>query len=357
MIRTTGTATTGTATTGTATTGTATTAAARPGRRRRTVLAGALAAASLVLAGCGLNSASSFTPAADPGSIEPISSAEGVGISVGSKNFTEQLVLGKIAVIALRTAGFDVTDRTNIPGSQPAREAQLQGEVDMEWEYNGTAWIAYMGNAKPIVGDQAQYEAVRKADLENGLTWLPPAPMNDTYAFAYRAGAADELGNITDLSGLKDLPVDQRTLCVESEFASRPDGLPGMLEAYGLKLGDPDGIPRGNVKVLDTGAVYSATAEGRLCNFGEVFTTDGRIIALDLTVLEDPEKFFPSYNVSPVVRTETLEAHPEIKDVFDQISPELTNDVMLDLNAKVDVDGQDPADVAYDWMVSEGFVS
>ena len=334
-----------------------TTGAARPGRRRRTVLAGALAAGALVLSGCGLAGASSFTPAAGPGSIEEIPSAQGVPIAMGSKNFTEQLVLGKIGVIALRAAGFDVRDRTNIPGSVPTRQAQLKGEVDVEWEYNGTAWIAYMGNAKPVVGDRAQYEAVRDADAKNGLTWLPPAPMNDTYAFAYRSSAADELGGITDLSQLVDLPVEQRTLCVESEFASRPDGLPGMLKAYGLTLGDPQGIPRDNVKVLDTGAVYTATASGRLCNFGEVFTTDGRIKALDLAVLGDSKKFFPSYNVSPVVRTEVLEAHPELEDLFAQISPRLTNDVMLDLNAKVDVDGQDPAEVAYEWMKSEGFVS
>lgn len=335
---------------------TTTTRSPRAGRRR-TVLAGALATAALVLSGCGLSGASSFTPAAGPGSIKPLKDAQGVAVSMGSKNFTEQLVLGKIGVIALRAAGFDVRDRTNIPGSQPARQALLKGEVDVEWEYTGTAWIAFMGNAKPVVGDEEQYRAVRKADLPNGLTWLPPAPMNDTYAFAYRAGAADELGGITDLAGLKDLPVEQRTLCVESEFASRPDGLPGMLKAYGLELGDPNGIPRDNVRVLDTGAVYTATASGKLCNFGEVFTTDGRIKALDLVSLGDSEKFFPSYNVAPVIRTETLEAHPELKAVFDQISPKLTNDVMLDLNAKVDVDGLDPADVAHDWMKSEGFVS
>lgn len=334
-----------------------TTRTARAGRRRRTVLAGALATAALVLSGCGLSGASSFTPAAGPGSIKPFKDAEGVPIAMGSKNFTEQLVLGKIGVIALRAAGFDVRDRTNIPGSQPAREAQLKGEVDVEWEYTGTAWIAFMGNAKPIVGDEKQYRAVRKADLPNGLTWLTPAPMNDTYAFAYRAGAASQLGGIKDLSQLKDLPVDQRTLCVESEFASRPDGLPGMLKTYGLELGSPDGIPRENIKTLDTGAVYTATASGKLCNFGEVFTTDGRIKALDLVSLGDSKKFFPSYNVAPVIRTETLEAHPELKKVFDQIAPKLTNDVMLDLNAKVDVDGLDPADVAYGWMKKEGFVS
>jgi osmoprotectant transport system substrate-binding protein len=115
-------------------------------------------------------------------------------------------------------------------------------------------------------------------------------------------------------------------------------------------------VPRDNVNILDTGAVYTATDNG-LCNFGEVFTTDGRIPALDLTVLEDDRAFFPAYNVAPVVLTETLEQHPGIAEVFAQITPLLTDDVLQQLNARVDVDGEDPADVALDWLVSEGLVA
>ncbi len=325
-------------------------------RARRTALAGALAAASLALSGCGLGGVSSFTPAAEPGSITEIPAAEGESVSVGSKNFTEQLILGKVAVIALETAGYTVLDRTNIPGSVPARQAIVTGETDFQWEYTGTAWIAYLGNETPIVGDEAQYQAVKEADVENEITWLEPAPMNNTYAFAVREEALDDLGGITDLSQLADLPVEDRTFCVESEFASRTDGFPGMLEAYGLTLGDPDGVPRDNVRTLDTGAVYTATDAGELCNFGEVFTTDGRILALDLALLEDPERFFPSYNVAPVFDTPALEANPEMAGIMEQITPRITNEVMLELNARVDVDGEDPADVAYDWMQSEGLV-
>ncbi|SDY18650.1 Substrate binding domain of ABC-type glycine betaine transport system [Modestobacter sp. DSM 44400] len=143
---------------------------------------------------------------------------------------------------------------------------------------------------------------------------------------------------------------------MESEFASRNDGFVPMLDAYGLKLGDPQGVPRDNVRTLDTGAVYEATDQGA-CNFGEVFTTDGRIESLDLTVLEDDRDFFPAYNVAPVVYTQTLEEHPEIAGIFNQITPLITDDVMRDLNARVDVEGEQPADVAYDWMRSEGLVS
>lgn len=324
--------------------------------RSRAALAAMALAGTLAVSGCGLKAASQYTPPSAPGSIEPLDSADGAEIVVGAKNFTEQLILGKIAVIALDVAGFEVVDRTNIPGSVPARQGLVTGEIDMEWEYTGTAWLSYLGETETIPEPREQYEAVREADAANGLTWLSPAEANNTYAFAVRTEALPELGEISTLSGIAELPVEQRTLCVESEFASRNDGLVPLLEAYGIPLGDPQGVPRDNIRTLDTGAVYTATDDG-LCNFGEVFTTDGRILALDLTVLEDDRDFFPAYNISAVVLTETLEEHPGIADVFGQISPLLTDEVLQQLNARVDVDGEEPADVALDWMVEEGLVT
>lgn len=315
----------------------------------------ALLTAPLLLAGCGLQAANQYTPAASPGTIQPVDGARGVELVVGSKNFTEQLILGKIAVIALQTAGFDVLDRTNIPGSVPVRTGATSGEIDMNWEYTGTAWLTYLSEPEGIPDRTEQYEAVREADLANDLTWLPPAEMNNTYAFAIRSEAAQQLG-VTTLSDIAALPVEERTFCVEAEFASRNDGFVPMLETYELPLGSPDGVPRDNVSTLDTGAVYTATDQGA-CNFGEVFTTDGRIESLDLTVLEDDRQFFPAYNVAPVLYTPTLEAHPELADVFAEITPLITDDVMIELNRRVDVDGEEPVDVALDWMRSEGLVS
>jgi osmoprotectant transport system substrate-binding protein len=325
-------------------------------RLRRAASAAVAVVTAVALGGCGLKAASQYTPPSAPGSIEELDSADGAEIVVGGKNFTEQLILGKIAVLALQVAGFEVVDRTNIPGSVPARQGMINGEIDMEWEYTGTAWLSYLGEAEAIPDPREQYEAVREADAANGLTWLPPAEANNTYAFAVRSEALPELGNVSTLSGLAELPVEQRTLCVESEFASRNDGLGPMLETYGIPLGDPQGVPRDNIRTLDTGAVYEATGDGT-CNFGEVFATDGRILALDLTVLEDDLGFFPAYNISPVVLTETLDRHPQLAEVFGQITPLLTDEVLQELNARVDVDGEEPADVALDWMVSEGLVT
>ena len=318
--------------------------------------AGVLALTCALLAGCGLQSANSFTPAASPGLITPIDGVAGDPIVVGAKNFTEQLILGKMAVIALQVAGFEVVDRTNIPGSVAARTGMTNGEIDMEWEYTGTAWLTYLGQSAAIPDSEEQYEAVRDADAPNGLTWLPPAPMNNTYAFAIRSESAAELGGITSLSQIAELPVEQRTFCVEAEFASRNDGLEPMLAAYGIPLGDPQGVPRENIRTLDTGAVYTALDSGS-CNFGEVFTTDGRIAALGLTALDDDRGYFPAYNVSAVLLTSTLDEHPELADLFGEISPLLTDEVLIELNRRVDVDGEEPGDVALDWMVSEGLVS
>ncbi|WP_420369121.1 glycine betaine ABC transporter substrate-binding protein [Curtobacterium sp. L1-20] len=334
--------------------------ASRPSTRRRIATVTALAGASaLVLTGCGLQPATSFVPAAGPGSIQRIDDLpDDAAITVTSKNFTEQLVLGKIAVLAAKAAGFDVTDETNVPGSVAVRELMTSHAADFTYEYTGTAWLTFMGHAQGIPDKTEQWQAVKKEDAGNGLTWLEPAPMNNTYAFAVRDEAVSELGDVKTLSDITKLPVDQRTFCVESEFNSRADGFKPMLEKYGLELGGSgsNGIPRGNVSILDTGTVYTATDRGK-CNFGEVFTTDGRIKSLGLTVLEDDKGFFPAYNVAPVLDSATLEEYPQLKGVYDQISPKLTDAVLQELNRQVDVEGREPADVAFEWMVKEGFIT
>ncbi|MCX7521428.1 glycine betaine ABC transporter substrate-binding protein [Microbacterium sp. STN6] len=324
---------------------------------RRAALIGAALVCVLPLAGCGLEPATAFVPAAQPGTIKPSADLpDGASITVTGKNFTEQLILGKIAVLAAKAAGFQVTDMTNVPGSVAVRRLMLDGGADMTYEYTGTAWLTYLGRKQGIPDQEKQYEAVRDADAKNGLTWLHPAPLNNTYAMAVRSEAVSKLGGITSLSQLKDLPVKDRTFCVEAEFNSRADGFKPMLKHYGLTLGAADGVPTSNVKILDTGTVYTATDRGK-CNFGEVFTTDGRINSLDLTVLKDDKGFFPAYNVAPVLSTATLKEYPHLKAVYDQISPKLTDTQLRALNLRVDVGGEEPADVAFDWMVKQGFIT
>jgi osmoprotectant transport system substrate-binding protein len=325
-------------------------------RLRRFALAAAATGAALGLVGCGLEPGAAYVPPAAPGSLGEIDVDEGATLTITSKPFTEQLILGKIAVLAAASAGFEVEDLTNVPGSVPSRQLMTSGDADMAWEYTGTAWLTYLGEEAGIPDAEAQYEAVREADAENGLTWLPPAPLNNTYAMAVNREFADATG-ITRMSQIAELDPAERTFCLEPEFNSRADGFTPMLAHYGIERGVADGVPERNISLLDTGAVYTATAEGDSCNFGEVFTTDARIETLDLTVLEDDQAFFPSYNAAAVLSTEVLEEHPELADIFGDVSAALTDDVMLGLNLQVDVEGREPAEVAYDWMLEQGFIT
>ncbi len=325
--------------------------AQKPGGLRRT-MALLLMSTSVAIGvgGCGLRSASGAVLAASPGSIQHYQSLDGVSITVTAKDFTEQLILGNMLSIVLHAAGADVTNLSNTPGSFGVRQALLSGDAQIAPEYTGTGWINYLGHENPVKGRTQQWEAVKNADRVNGLTWLPPAPLNNTYAFAIRESEAERLA-VTKLSDLKRLPRSELTFCLESEFASRNDGFVPMLHAYGLRREDI-----GRVTVLDTGVIYTATAQGD-CNFGEVFTTDGRIPGLKLRVLDDDKHFFPLYNLAVVVNSELLEAHPELGGIFAQLTPLLTDETMLSLNAKVDSDGGDPAIVAKDWLIEQGLLS
>ncbi|MFR9728059.1 glycine betaine ABC transporter substrate-binding protein [Saccharopolyspora sp. MS10] len=313
------------------------------------------AAAGAALTSCGLSSGSSVPLRVSPGSIQPVPELEGVPLTVGSKDFTEQIVLAYIAEFALSAAGADVRDLSNITGSASARNALKSEQIDVVWEYTGSSWISYNGKTDPIPDALAQYEAVRELDLEkNGITWFALSLNSDnTYALALNRENADRLGvnTLSDLKRLGQEKPEELTFCLESEFVSRNDGMPGVAETYGFQV-DP-----GRVETLNTGTIYTATSTGRACNFGEVFTTDGRIRALDLKVLEDDKKFFPRYNLGVTVRTETMERYPQLEGVFKPISDRLNNEHLLALNAGVDVDGRDPADVARDWMVEQGFVT
>ncbi|WP_067461069.1 glycine betaine ABC transporter substrate-binding protein [Actinomadura macra] len=321
----------------------------------RRLLAVALSVLLPTLAACGLKPASAFIPAVEPGSIRPIPGLEGARLRVTSKEFTEQLILGKIAVLALKAAGADVVDHTNAQGSVTFRKSITSGENDLGWEYTGTGWITYLGREDPIVDPQKQFEAVRDLDLKtNHIVWLPPpAPFNNTYAMAVTSRTRTTYG-LRDLTDIAKLPTGQRTFCVAPEFLARNDGFRGMLKAYGLSYGSS--VPAGNVRQMSEGVIYQAITDDR-CTFGEVTTTDGRIQALDLSVLSDSRHFFPNYNPAITVREPVLRAHPELTGLFAKISPRLTTTVMRELNSKVDVEGEDPAFVARDWMRAQGLVT
>lgn len=314
----------------------------------------ALAATCTLVAGCGLGAGSAVPLKVGPGSVTPNAALDGVPITVGSKEYTEQVILGYILEFTLAAAGADVRDLTGIVGSRSTREAQLSGQVDVAYEFTGNAWINYLGHEKPIPDSRAQFDAVREEDLaRNDMVWLEPGPMDDTYALAASRAKVERTG-VRTLSQYADLvrrnPAAART-CVDTEFRARQDGYPGMAAAYGF---DP---ARAQTPVLQVGIIYQATADGSQCDFGEVFTTDGRIAALDLVVLTDDKQFFAHYNPSVTMKRAFFEAHPQIAEVTAPVTAALTNEVIIELNKQVDVEGRDPAEVARDWMVARGFVT
>lgn len=274
---------------------------------------------------------------------------KGASFTVSSKDFTESILLGKITEYLLQAHGASFTDKTDIKGSVNTRDALTAGQVDMYWEYTGTAWITYLKNTKPIADPNAQFQAVKSADAANGIAWLNPAPMNDTYALATRAGEADKLG-VHSLSDLAKLPPSDATYCIESEFSTRDDGFPGMTKAYGLTAG------KDQIKMLDTGVIYTETAKGSTCNFGEVFATDGRISALKLTVLKDDKNFFPNYNASLTLKQSLLTKYPAIATIVDPVAAKLDDAAMTELNAEVDAQGLPADQVAKDWLKQNGFI-
>ena len=307
--------------------------------RKKSAFVGMLVAGALAVTGCSAGAAETNAGTGELAGLTGI---------VGAKEFTEQLVLGNIATIALNNAGADVSFQ-DLAGSAAARAALISDEILGYYEYTGTAWLVYLENDVPIVGTVPQYDAVVEGDLAaNDVVWLEGGNFNNTYAFAMNAAVASDLG-VTKLSDLAALPASDQTFCIEAEFSARPDGWPGLASTYGLDTN--------SVSNLDTGAIYQITADGGTCNFGEVFITDGRVAALDLTVLEDDKDFFPVYQGAFTLKSSTLTAFPAIATVLDPISAAMTDAVLQKMNARVDIDGEDPEDVAREWLQSSGFIS
>lgn len=318
--------------------------------RRFTLLIGIL---SLVLAACGGGDAGGDGDAA--GGAGPLAdvSLDGIEIAVGSKDFTEQLVLGQIMVNVFEALGADVTDRVNLGGTNVAREALLAGEIDTYMEYNGTGYSVHLGIEEDIPNDpETLTQIVREQDLEqNDIHWLSRSPFNDTYGFASSPELTDANGGAFDMQSMADYleANPDATLCLESEFPSRPDGLILFEEATGYD------VPEDQIEIADTGLIYTETAANN-CDFGEIFTTDGRIPALGLTVVEDPGVMI-LYNVSMGIRDDKYQEAPEAFDtIAEAILAPLDNDLMQELNRQVNEDAEDPADVARQYLIDQGLI-
>ncbi|GAB3059746.1 glycine betaine ABC transporter substrate-binding protein [Sediminivirga luteola] len=310
----------------------------------------AVLAGGTLLAGCGLGDAPPTGVSA--GSLAEAGDLSDVTLTVGGKEFTEQLILCELAAQSLESAGAEAGRECGMSGSNTVRAALEGGSIDLYWEYTGTGWINYLGETEAPSDPQELYETLAERDAENGVSWLAPSPANNTYAVAVNRENAEEFGvqTLSDYAALANEDPEAASFCGAAEFFGREDGWPGLQEAYGFEL------PGSATSELALGVIYNSVDNADPCNFGEVFATDGRNAALDLVVLEDDQQFFTAYNPSVSVRSEVLEQTPQIADVLAPVSEALDDDTLQALNARVDVDGDTPEQVVTDWLRENGFI-
>ena len=257
-------------------------------------------------------------------------------IRVGSKNFTEQVILGEIAAQHLENKLHAAVDRRlNLGGTLLAHQALAAGQIDLYPEYTGTALMAIL-KLPPATDPQAVYERVRSAYARLELAWMPPLGFNNGFAMVIRGAEARarKLSTLSDAASYRP----GWTLGVGYEFLTRPDGFPALMSTYHLPVqGDP--------KSMDLGLLYQALAQGRV-NMAAGSDTDGMIQALDVRVLQDDKRAFPPYQAALVVREQALAAHSGLREALANLSGKITVEDMRAMNRAVDGDHRPVAEVA-----------
>lgn len=311
----------------------------------RAVCMALVAVLLLAVAGCG----SSNEPAS--GSADTI--------TVGSKIDTEGGVLGQMIIALLENEGFTVVDKTKTGTTDVVRTALTSGEIDVYPEYTGTALSQFFPGATIPKGTSsdatASWELVKQLDEANGITWLEPAPANNTWAIAIPRTLAEK-NNLVTLAdwGAWITAGNTVTLVGSQEFVDRADALPAFEQAYGFKLTADQLIILASGDTAQTEAAAAQGTNG--ANAAMAYGTDGSLAALDLVILTDPKGVQPVYEPAPTVRTAVLEKHPEIAHVLNAVFRNLTLETLQELNGKVAVEGMDPKQVARDYLKAEGHI-
>jgi osmoprotectant transport system substrate-binding protein len=273
-------------------------------------------------------------------------------IVVGGKKFTEGYVMSAMVTAVLRDHGYTVEERIDM-GSGVVREAQVNGQVDLYWEYTGTAYVMHHDKSDPAVisNPQRVYDAVRRMDGPLGLVWLDPAPFNNTYTLLMTREKAEAWGirSVSDLAAYVTANPAGVTLASNAEWFARPDGFQGLGAAYGFQF------PLEQVVKMDAGLIYRALRAGEV-DVGMGYSTDARIVALDLLSLRDNKGFFPIYNPAVVVRRAVLEKYPELAELLNPIARRLDEAAIARLNYQVDIEKQSREDVARAWLRNQGLL-
>ena len=263
-------------------------------------------------------------------------------IRVGSKDFTENLVIAEIYALALEDNGYTVERVSNISSSL-IHNSIVNDEIDLYPEYTGTGLLSVLGEDMETDSEKV-YKIVKKEyEKQFNLTWLDYASANDSQGLVIRTEVANSL-NIKTISDLQAHASELR-FASQGEFDEREDGLPGLEKTYGT-------FNWQSSKVYDNSLKYSVL-ENDEADVMSAYTTEGQLVNTDkFTLLEDDKQFWPPYNLAPVVRDNILDDNPDIKTILNNISAKLDTETVTELNAKVDVDGQEYTDVAKEYYDS-----
>jgi osmoprotectant transport system substrate-binding protein len=276
----------------------------------------------------------------------------GPTITIGSKNFTEQYILGELYAQALEANGFNVEKKLDLGSEQIADKALQNGQIDMYPEYTGTSLVAtldYPGDPADLKTPEETYQKAKElyAKRDPADTMLTPAPFNNSYGIFVRKDVAEEK-NLKTLADLAEASPDL-TFVSYSEFQNRSDGYKNMQKNY-------PALDFGEIRIVNQLGLRYQGLQGGEGDVGVGFTTDGQLASDDLVVMQDPKSIWPFYYPATVVRSDVLEQNPKMKGVLDEVSGSLDVETMRELNGKVDLEQEDPEDVAAEFLQEKGIV-
>jgi len=289
-----------------------------------------------LLAGCDVGGSAATPTATSKGQI-----------TVASKGFTEETLVGEMYAQLLEQGGYQVVRKLNLGETDILQPALQNKDIDVYPEYTGTGLVVVL-KKDPSSDPAGGYKTVSQAYEEQfKLTWLDPAPMNDTQAVVTTQENSDKYG-LKTLSDLAAKAKDLRLACAPA-FTTRPDGLPGLKKTYG-------GVEFKEVKQVDFSLLYKSLQQGDVEVAQASGSTDGAILGNNLVLLQDDKHLFPVYQLAPILRTEFVDAHPDVKTILNPLAPKLTDETMINLNWEVDGKKREPADVATEFLKNQGLI-
>jgi osmoprotectant transport system substrate-binding protein len=277
-------------------------------------------------------------------------------IDIGTKNFTEQFIVGNLMALLLEDRGYDVQLKTGM-SSTVLREAMENGSLDLCMDYTGTQWLSYTGHEFMGESPEEMYQKTKESDAQKGLIWMNPIWCNNTYAIAVTKEFSEK-NNIKTLSDFAQYVRNKEgevPFASDFEFYSRPDGILGLQMHYGFAF------KPSQITTVLPGLTFEYLAQGRSVA-AMVFGTDPAVVKYNWVVLQDDKNFWPPYDLAPYARKEVLDANPKLEGVLNELVAAFPDDPagaraeMTQLNAKVDIDLMEPEEAAEQWLKDKGLI-